>query len=96
VATEPIPPPARDLASIREANEHIRQLIEGGGGQQRLVGLICECSRTGCMAPIVMSVEEYDAVRADPKHCFVSVGHVWDDRGEHAVVRTGTYWVVTR
>ena len=43
-----------------------------------------------------MTVEEYDAVRGDPKHCFVSVGHVWDERGEGVVVRTGMYWVVTR
>jgi hypothetical protein len=95
VATEPITPPVRDIRSIRQANERIRTLANESRSE-RLLGLLCECSRPGCMAPIMMTVEEYDAVRTDPIHCFVSVGHVWDRSAEGVVVRTSTYWVVKR
>src|SRR5207247_3740270 len=85
----------RRQTRARQANERIHELALATDGTKRLLGLVCECSREGCIVPIIATRAEYEAVRADPSHCLVGAGHVWD-QAEQVVIRTKQYWVVKR
>jgi hypothetical protein len=80
----------------RQANERIRSLGLQAGRRRLLLGFVCECIKDDCLAPIVATLEEYDAVRTDPTHYLVAVGHVSERDTEKVVVRTSHYWVVRR
>jgi hypothetical protein len=84
----------RNNALVRRANEEIRLLGEGRHQRSRLIGLICECSRRGCLSAIAVPADEYEALRRDDSHYLVAPGHIWDETTEQIVVRTDRYWIL--
>lgn len=68
---------ARNQSLFREVNERI-ELI--GAAMREEIGYVCECLNLDCNAPIHLSGEEYETVRAGGSTRFlVKPGHaVWD------------------
>lgn len=58
---------------------------------------VCECAREGCSVPVRLTVQEYEAVRADPAHFLVTPSdeHVRPEV-EAIVHRHERYWVVEK
>jgi len=59
---------------FRQANERIRQAAE----EHELdipIPFICECPNPGCSQIILMPLDEYRAVRADPSRFINKAGH---------------------
>jgi hypothetical protein len=61
----------RNEAVFRTVNEE----IDDRGGDRASVEYVCECSDPSCSAPVALTHEEYDAVRAVPNGYFVVPGH---------------------
>jgi hypothetical protein len=59
---------------FRQANERIRQAAEEQDLDMR-VPFICECPNPGCSQVILISLDEYRAVRADPSYFINKTGH---------------------
>ena len=57
----------------------------------------CECGDVNCSKPIRVTVEEYEAVRAEPTQFMIapSSEHVATEV-EHVVLRQDRYWVVEK
>jgi hypothetical protein len=70
--TEIDPTGTRRQAFFREMNERIEELLSSG----MYVEFACECAATTCAAPIVLSVEEYEAIRRFPTRFLVAPGHI--------------------
>jgi hypothetical protein len=58
---------------------------------------VCECARESCSMPVQLTVQEYEAVRADPIRFLVAPDeeHVMADV-EEVVRRHERYWVVEK
>jgi hypothetical protein len=83
---------ARNEAFSREINEGIedaRPTTPGG-----YLRMVCECGRPDCSSLIAISIQEYEAVRADPRSFVVHHSHVSPDVED--VVRTTERFVVVR
>jgi len=65
----------KNEALFREVNERIREITRYEGD----VEFLCECGDPSCTRPIVMTLAEYEAVRADPKRFLVVPGHELGD-----------------
>jgi hypothetical protein len=89
---------ARNEAATRDINEDIERtyLEEGlspsGAGHVRV---LCECGRDDCDRLLVITLGEYEAVRADPRRFAVVPSHVMRDV-EEVVDRTDRYVVVAK
>jgi hypothetical protein len=59
------------------------------------VDFTCECGRADCAEPIVMTLTEYEAVRAEPTRFAVAPGHEQPEI-ETVVKRHPTYFVVEK
>lgn len=85
---------ALNQALFRIANERISAWPERRATDPAaLASYYCECSRTECRDGLSLTVEEYEAVRADSRRFAVAPGHeytevecVVDDHGRYAVV----------
>ncbi|MBD0290304.1 MAG: hypothetical protein ICV74_03530 [Thermoleophilia bacterium] len=79
----------KNEALFREVNERIREITTYGGD----VEFLCECGDPTCARPILMTIAEYEAVRANAARFFVVRGHeiadvetVVDENDRFAVV----------
>ena len=65
---------ARNEAAYRDVNEAIRA---GRAGQDasRLRAFVCECGQLGCNQLVELTLDEYEAVRAEPRRFFMLGGH---------------------
>ena len=61
----------KNEALFREVNERIREITTYDGD----VEFLCECGDPTCAQPIVMSLDEYEAVRAEPTRFVVVPRH---------------------
>ena len=88
---------AKNQSLFREVNERIEPLNEAFNILNRLNDFVCECAVETCTANVVMSVEEYEAVRQLPNRFFVLPDdeHVWPDV-ERIVEKVDRYWVVEK
>jgi hypothetical protein len=71
---------ARNQATFRDANERIEQAHErveeiGGAIDQEPVPFICECWQRSCTELARLSLDDYEAVRADGRRFLVAPGH---------------------
>jgi hypothetical protein len=89
---------ARNESLFREINER----IEASNAAHHWVDppyadWVCECADEGCSAPVQLTVEEYEAVRANPAHFLVTPSdeHV-SSEVEEIVHRHERYWVVEK
>lgn len=83
---------ARNEASSREINEGIENARPATPGDY--VRMVCECGRPDCSSLIAITIQEYEAVRADPRTFVVHHSHVSPDVEEP--VRTDERFVVVR
>jgi len=81
---------ARSQLLFRELNEQIRKIA--GGGE---VDVVCECVNDACFDRVVISLDEYEAVRRFPTRFVVKAGHAADDV-ERAVESHDGYVVVEK
>jgi hypothetical protein len=79
---------ASNQASLRTVNEGVRGELAGG-----MVGFRCECGRLGCTRIVMLSRDEYEAVRAHPRRFAVVPAHDVAEI-EKVVVRHASHAVV--
>jgi hypothetical protein len=83
---------ARNEAFSREINEGIENARPATPVDY--IRMVCECGRPDCSSVIAISIQEYEAVRADPRSFVVQHAHVSPDVEEP--VRTTDRFVVVR
>ena len=89
---------ARTESLSRDVNEEIQDTARGFGvtaGEELSFSLVCECSDPECNAPILVSDNAYEAVRAHGARFFLIDGHELP-AVEHVVERVGPYVVVEK
>ena len=86
--------PSRSLR--REINERIAELIErfhdSEAGDPAMTAF-CECGSDECMAPIAMTLGEYQAVRAGPTRWVISSAHI-DTSADSIIARRNGYALI--
>jgi hypothetical protein len=60
---------------FRSVNERIRDLADGHGADQHAYEFLCECGNTACVERVKLTLEEYEAVRADATRFVLAEGH---------------------
>lgn len=85
---------AENEAVFRAGNEAIEANRNGGGSTQRRY--LCECGVASCFEHVVITPEEYEAVRAYPARFFVSPGHEDLTAGEVVIAESSRYTVVEK
>jgi hypothetical protein len=76
---------ARNNATFRDANERI-SAAAGSYAVDMPVPFICECSDPGCSAIVRLDLEQYEEIRADPRHFLSMPGHQAASQGAAVVV----------
>lgn len=91
---------AENESAFRDANERVRRAaVSYGFEPDQGVPFLCECSDPGCRAIVMLSLEEYEAVRTDSKWFLMLPGHedseatneriVADEEGYCIIEKTG-------
>jgi hypothetical protein len=62
---------ARNQTLFREVNERLLDMSTDG----ERIAFLCECSRVDCSETISLSLDEYNAVRSDPRSFAIVTGH---------------------
>jgi hypothetical protein len=83
---------AANEATFREANERIREAQRELQPPLERVPYLCECEEPSCHEPIMLTAEEYEAVRGEATWFVIVSGHPTDgevvsERDGHSVVR---------
>jgi hypothetical protein len=65
---------ARNEAVARDLNEDIEAAHEEAG-REGYVPMLCECGKADCEHIVPMTLEEYEAVREDPRRFAVAPEH---------------------
>ena len=89
---------ATNQSLFRAGNERLKKFNEDWFGTVRpRGGWVCECADDTCLQHIEMTSIEYEEIRRDGAHFFVSPGdeHVWADI-ERVIERNERYWVVEK
>jgi hypothetical protein len=90
---------ARNDAIFREANEGIQQAASTHDVLEQ-IPFICECAEESCRELLVLSMDEYEEIRGNPRHFLNAPGHVRaaqgaaevvDDRGRYEIVEKTGY-----
>jgi hypothetical protein len=87
----------RNEELFRQVNLRIAELQEGPHNLtlEGLMPLVCECSHTGCTAPIEVDQGIFERVRQNPRQYFVAPGH--EDLGVESIVeRRDSYLIVEK
>lgn len=69
---------ARNEAVFRDVNEQIRIATAQYVPDGHVYAFICECSDVGCAERVMLSVPEYEAIRASSRRFVLAKGHVCD------------------
>jgi hypothetical protein len=85
----------RHQSLFREVNERIAQLSGRGALSTSSLVLLCECADETCTESLVLTLDEYEGVRAVPTHSIVVAGHV-GPHVEQLVREESDYWVVEK
>lgn len=85
---------ARTESLFRATNEAIERGL-WPGDEQDAVRFRCECARVDCHGVIELPVDEYEAVRRDPRQFLILPGHESPDL-ELVVARHDGYLVVEK
>jgi len=62
-------------ALYREVNERIRDVTSPPADTE----FLCECAEATCTEAVAMTLQEYEAVRGNPRHFLVLPGHELDE-----------------
>ena len=80
---------------VREANREVYLLaVDGGAGPDEELELACACGRRACGEHVLITVEAYLRVHADPDRSVVFPGHA--DGSTSAVLERGPVYEVVR
>lgn len=82
---------ARNQSLIREVNNR----IYGLAGFEQTTEYVCECGLRACAAHVVLSPEEYLALRDEPTQFVVVPGH-WSPNAERLVREGAGYEVIEK
>jgi hypothetical protein len=66
---------ASNEALFRSVNEQVRQLAGRHYGPIEPTSFVCECSDDACTQRLHVPLELYEAVRTNPRHFLVAIGH---------------------
>jgi hypothetical protein len=80
-------------AGFRIANDRMAGWEEASATEPEL--FFCECMMLGCREKVPLNRDEYEAVRAQPRHFFVVPGHE-EEQFETVVERHDAYLVVEK
>ena len=86
---------ARTQSLFREVNERIERLAGEGAPDAEAIHFLCECANRDCVAPILLTIHEYEEIRRIPTHFPVLVGHD-DPEIERVVEENDRYAVVEK
>jgi hypothetical protein len=88
---------ARNQDLFRNVNERVKDVNEAFGDLLPLTDWLCECADTACAERIALTLDEYEALRAEPTQFAVapSESHVFFEV-ENVVDQTERYWVVDK
>ena len=86
---------AQNEALFREVNERVEDIAVELGDEEGGYEYFCECANKDCTFRVVLSVDEYESVRNDPKQFVVLPDHFTPEI-EQVVLRTDEYWVVRK
>ena len=88
---------ARNETLYREVNERVSEVAEKLLDTQleMPVSFICECGAGDCTEPILATLAEYQAIRAEPTRFLVVPGHELPEI-ESVVERRPAYFVVEK
>lgn len=80
---------------FRDANEKLEQNARKvlGDDDTSPVPFFCECPREGCREIVLLSLEEYEAVRSNPRGGLAAIGH--DDPAIESLTQRTDRFVVT-
>ena len=70
---------AANEARFREANERIDKKVHELGSLDRPAPYLCECEEERCTTVVLLTAEEYEHVRGDPRRFVVAHGHQEED-----------------
>jgi len=84
---------ARNDAIYRDANERIKSAAEEYevGGP---IPFICECADPECRSVVLLTMSEYEEIRAQPTHFLNLPGHDEIAAGHTETVRTAPSYIV--
>ena len=84
-------------ALFREVNERVSEVAEQflAGETPATLNFSCECGDRACTEQVAMTVDEYEAVRAEATQYAVAPGHEIPDI-ERVVARHPSYFVVEK
>ncbi len=86
---------AKNEVFLREYNERMEAHHKWVGSP--LAEWACECANKNCPEPVLLSIEEYEAIRAKPTHFLVaSDGKHVNPQIERVVQREERYWVIEK
>jgi hypothetical protein len=85
---------AKNERLFRQVNERIEEVNEALGKGEP-ADFLCECGDESCTAPVSLTLEEYERVRAEPTHFVIAHGHEAPDV-ERVVEKTDRYAVVEK
>lgn len=83
---------AQNEVFFRSVNERIRETADGHGSDPHEYEFLCECSEPTCVQRVRLTLDEYEAVRAEATRFVLAEGH--DDATIETVVETGSDHVV--
>lgn len=86
---------ARNQALFRAVSEKIKDVNDAFAEISETFVIACECADRGCAEMLTISPDEYETVRANPRHFAVNPGHVLPDV-ETVVGENGAYVVVEK
>ena len=86
----------RNEALFRQINEEVETLERGVAAlADNTLHIVCECGDLLCHERLVVAVDQYEAVRADPARFFVVPGHEIPSV-EDVIERTDRYSIVRK
>ena len=83
---------ARNQALFRVVNERLRELNESLSALSESFVIACEFANRSCVEMLTIHADEYEAMRAEPRHFAVRPDHVYPDVED--VVRESDEYVV--
>jgi 5-bromo-4-chloroindolyl phosphate hydrolysis protein len=83
---------ARNQALFRAVNEKLEVMNEAFVQFNESFTIACECADVSCVEMLEIDPDEYQAVRAEPRHFAVLPGHIYSE--VEVVVREGEGYVV--
>jgi hypothetical protein len=66
---------ARNNQIFREANEKIRAAADEYNAPLERIPFLCECPAADCRELVLLTLSEYEGIRADPAHFLTATGH---------------------